>query len=50
MSWYYNPAGQRYALPEQALEPPDCWVRQDDESEDEGSELCKMTKEDCANV
>ncbi len=34
MSWYYNAAGQRYALPERPLEPPDCWVRQYDENGD----------------
>lgn len=25
MSYYYNTAGQRFALPERPLEPPDCW-------------------------
>lgn len=25
MGYYYNAAGQRFILPERALEPPDCW-------------------------
>lgn len=25
MAYYYNAAGQRFALPERPLEPPDCW-------------------------
>ena len=25
MSYYYNTAGQRFFLPEQSLEPSDCW-------------------------
>lgn len=34
MSYYYNAAGQRFALPERPLEPPDSWV------EDEPDEEC----------
>lgn len=25
MKWYSNVAGQRFILPEQPTEPPDCW-------------------------
>ncbi len=35
MSWYYNPAGQRLALYDRPLEPPDCWQEGAAEPEEE---------------
>lgn len=35
MMYYYNTAGQRFALPERPLEPPDCWGEEPDEPEAE---------------
>ncbi|MCI8917089.1 MAG: hypothetical protein HFF26_10585 [Oscillospiraceae bacterium] len=35
MSWYYNPAGQRRALYDRPLEPPDCWQEGADNEEEE---------------
>lgn len=34
MAYYYNMAGQRFTLPEQPLEPPDCWGEDASEPDD----------------
>ncbi len=35
MSYYQNGAGQRFDLPEQPLEPPDCWHEESGEPEED---------------
>lgn len=35
MSYYYNAAGQRFALSDRPLEPPDCWSEDPAEPDDE---------------
>lgn len=35
MSCYYNAVGQRFELPERALEPPDCWDEEPGEPKEE---------------
>lgn len=32
--WYWNAAGQRFALPERELESPDCWKEERHEREE----------------
>lgn len=43
MSWYYNPAGQRRALYDRPLEPPDCWQEGADNEEEENMSEPELT-------
>lgn len=43
MSYYYNTAGQRFALQEHPLEPPDCW--REDAPEPDGPEYDRVEDE-----
>lgn len=35
MAYWYNAAGYRGELPERSLEPPDCWIEEPAEPDDE---------------
>lgn len=38
MSYYYNGMGQRFCLPERALEPPDVWADEEEYEDEEDDE------------